>query len=187
MIKLKKPKNEPKVSAGSMADIAFLLLVFFLVATTLQQDKGLMMQLPPDVPPTNVNILERNLFKIRINSSNQFLIQNEVRNDLKTLTAEVKAFVMNRGANPKQSDSPKEAIISIKTQRGTKYENFILVLDEVKEAYYQLYGERVGMTSEEFRKLDRDNPAELALYQEARYDFPMNISIANPDPKSPSN
>ena len=183
MIQLRRPKNEPKVSAGSMADIAFLLLIFFLVATTLQQDKGLMMQLPPDVPPTETQIKERNLFKIRINSSNQFLIQNEVRSDLTGLTAEVKSFVNNHGVDPSQSISPKDAIISIKTQRGTQYENFILVLDQVKEAYYQLYGERVGLTSEAFRKLDREDPSQLALYEEAREGLPMNISIANPDPK----
>lgn len=181
MIRLRKPKNESKVSAGSMADIAFLLLIFFLVATTLQQEKGLMMQLPPDVPPTDTHIKERNLFKIRINSSNQFLIQEEVSDDLNDLTDEVKSFVVNHGVNPKWSESPQDAIISIKTQRGTSYENFILVLDMVKEAYYQLYGERVGITSNQFRKLDRDDPKQQAMYEQARLDFPMNISIANPD------
>lgn len=181
MIRFKKPANEPKVSTGSMADIAFLLLIFFLVATTLQQDKGLMMQLPPDVPPTEIPIKERNLFKIRINSSNQFLIQNEIRNELAGLPDEIKTFVNNNGENPTLSISPKDAIISIKTQRGTSYENFILVLDLVKEAYYQMYGERVGLTSDEFRKLDQDDPKQLALYQKARHDLPMNISIANPD------
>ena len=181
MIKFRKPANETKVSAGSMADIAFLLLIFFLVATTLQQDKGLMLQLPPDVPATDVPINERNLFKIRINSSNQFLIQNEVRGDLQGLTQEIKSFVLNDGANPAWSVTPKDAIISVKTQRGTSYEHFINVLDVVKEAYYQMYGERVGLTSDAFRKLDRDDPRQYALYEKARLDLPMNISIAEPD------
>lgn len=181
MIRLNRPKSEPKVSAGSMADIAFLLLIFFLVATTLEQEKGLMMQLPPDVPPKDTPIKERNLFKIRINSSNQFLIQNKVRKELSGLTNEIKAFVNNNGVNPSLSISPRDAVVSIKTQRGTSYENFILVLDLVKESYYQLYGERVGLTADEFRQLDRDDPKQLALYQKARLDLPMNISIAEPD------
>ena len=117
MVKFKKPKNEPKVSAGSMADIAFLLLLFFLVATTLQQDKGLMMQLPPDVPPTDVPIKERNLFKIRINSFNQFLIQEEIRDDLEGLIDDIKSFVLNEENNPSLSVSPEDAIFSVKTQR----------------------------------------------------------------------
>lgn len=183
MNRFKKPTNEPKVSAGSMADIAFLLLIFFLVATNLQQDKGLMMQLPPDVPPTETPIKARNLFKIRINSANQFLVQEEVKSDVNNLVNEIKSFVLNPNADPSLSASPKDAIISVKTQRGTTYENFILVLDMIKEAYYQMYGERVGLSSEEFRKLDKDNPRHYALYQKARHDFPMNISIADPDAK----
>lgn len=181
MIRFKQPTNEPKVSAGSMADIAFLLLIFFLVATTLQQDKGLMMQLPPDVPPTDTPVKERNLFKIRINSSNQFLVEEEIKPDLAGVIDEIKAFVLNNGADPRLSESPKDAIISIKTQRGTDYAHFILVLDMVKEAYYQMYGERVGLTSDEFRQLDKDDHQQYALYQEARKDLPMNISLANPD------
>lgn len=185
MIKIKRPKVEPKVSAGSMADIAFLLLIFFLVATTLVQEKGIMMQLPPDVPLTETPIKDRNLFKILINSNNQFLVEGELRNNLKGLEKEVKAFVMNPNNNPTLSEKPSEAIISIKAQRGTKYSYFIETLDAIKEAYYQLYGERVGLSSSEFRKLDRENPGENKLYLTAREGLPMNISIAEPDKINP--
>lgn len=181
MIRLKKSKSEPKVSAGSMADIAFLLLIFFLVATTLLQDKGLMMQLPPDVPPSEVPVKERNLFKIRINSQDHFLIEEEITEDLSGLTSDIKSFVMNPTSNPGYSESPDKAIISIKTQRGTSYASFIKVLDLVKEAYYQMYGEKVGLSAAEFRALDRDNPVQNKLYLTAREGLPMNISIANPD------
>lgn len=181
MIRLKKPKSVPKVSAGSMADIAFLLLIFFLVATTLMQDKGLMLQLPPDVPPTETRIKDRNLFKIRINSKNQFLIEEKIVEDLHNLKEEVMDFVLNPNANPSLSESPDKAIISIKTQRGTSYSNFIDVLDEVKEAYYTMYGDRIGLSSKEFRALDKKNPLQNELYLTARAGLPMNISIAEPD------
>lgn len=181
MIKIKKKKTEPKVSAGSMADIAFLLLIFFLVATTLMQEKGIMMQLPPDVPPTNVHVKDRNLFRILINSKDQFLIEGEVRKDLDGLEEEVKTFVMNPEGRPVLAETPKEAIISIKAQRGAKYASFIKTLDAVKEAYYQLYGERVGLSSAEFRRLDREEPRQNEKYVAAREGLPMNISIAEPD------
>ncbi|WP_422358797.1 ExbD/TolR family protein [Reichenbachiella sp.] len=180
-MKLKRPKSEPKVSAGSMADIAFLLLIFFLVSTSLLQDKGLMLQLPPDVEPTETPVNERNLFKVLINSKNEYLIEGQVRTDLSGLVEEIKTFVQNPSSNPTLSEKPEKAVISIKAQRGAHYTSFISILDLVKESYYQMYGERVGLTSDEFRKLRKSNPSELALYQKARIGLPMNISIANPD------
>ena len=164
-----------------MADIAFLLLIFFLVATTLLQDKGLMLQLPPDVPPTETEIKNQNLFKIRINSKNQFLIEGEIAADLQNLKSDLIDFVLNPDANPSLAESPEQAIISIKTQRGTSYANFIEVLDEVKEAYYTMYGDRVGISSREFRNLDRKVPSQNELYLAGREGLPMNISIAEPD------
>ncbi len=181
MIKLRKPKSEPKVSAGSMADIAFLLLIFFLVATTLVQDKGLLMQLPPDAPPTESPIKERNLFKILINSKNQFLIEGEIAPDLSGLVSDVNEFVMNPEGSPYLSENPDKAIISLKAQRGTKYIHFIEALDRIKEAYYQLYGERLGITSTEFRQLDRSHHEQNQQYLTAKRGLPMNISIAEPD------
>ncbi len=180
----KKRRISVEVSAGSMADIAFLLLIFFLVATTLNKDEGIMTQLPPDVPPHEFVLHERNHFKIHINSNNNFLIEDEPRENLDDLIEEVKAFVMNPTKQPHLADSPQEAIVSIKTQRGTDYGYFIKALDNVKEAYYQMYGERVGLTSDQFRALDRSNPNELQLYNQARENFPMKISIAEPDQKS---
>lgn len=158
-MKLNKPKLEPKVSAGSMADIAFLLLIFFLVSTSLLQDKGLMLQLPPDVPPTETPVKERNLFKVLINSKNQYLIEGTVRSDLSGLVEEIKNFIKNPSSDPSLSESPDKAIISIKTQRGAQYASFIAVLDLTKESYYQMYGERVGLSADEFRKLSKTKPS----------------------------
>ncbi len=179
-MKLGRIKSEPKVSAGSMADIAFLLLIFFLVATNLVRDQGLMNQLPPDVPPSEVEIKTRNLFKILINSNDEFLIEDEP-GTIEGLTKDIKEFVLNPMNDPKLSETPQKAIISIKANRGTHYKSFIAALDEVKEAYYQMYGERVGLSSDEFRRLDRDNPRQAELYQLGREGLPMNISIANPE------
>ncbi|MEO9966520.1 MAG: biopolymer transporter ExbD [Reichenbachiella sp.] len=180
-MKLKKPKLEPKVSAGSMADIAFLLLIFFLVSTSLLQEKGLMMQLPPDLEPLDAPVRKRNLFKVLINSHNQYLIEGEVRSDLNGLEDEIKNFVVNPNSDPNLAENPQKAIISIKTQRGAEYATFITVLDRIKESYYQMYGEQVGLTSSEFRALNRNKKKDRLLYEKARQNLPMNISIAEPD------
>lgn len=181
MIKLKRTRLQPEVSAGSMADIAFLLLIFFLVATKFIEDRGLMMQLPPDVPPTDVQIKDRNLFKILISSTNTFLLEGQVSPNLEGLTEDLKEFILNPNSSPSLPEAPHKAIISVKAARGAKYANFILTLDQIKEAYYQIYGERVGLSSTEYRRLNRDNPTENAKYLEGKEGLPMNISIAEPD------
>ena len=78
------------------------------------------------------------------------------------------------------SDNPKEAVVSFKADRGTSYDIYLAILDELQGAYYEIYGERVGLTADEFRALDRKNPSELEKYNRARDGFPMNISIAEP-------
>ena len=181
MLKRKKPRAESEeINAGSMADIAFLLLIFFLVATTLETDKGLSMKLPPeqqDQAPLN----ERNVFNIKLNSLNALMIEGEIRSDLLGLEEELRTFILNNGMDPGSSESPEKAIISVKTNRGTDYENFIAVLDVVKGAYYHIYGARVGLTSQEYRSLKLDKPAQKALYDKGKEGIPMNISIAEPD------
>jgi len=181
MLNRKKNKRIPtEVNAGSMADIAFLLLIFFLVATTIATDKGLAMKLPPEIQeqaPSN----ERNVFKIKINSSNELLIEGEVRYNLEGLKDELEGFILNNGSRQDWSLSPEKAIVSLKTNRGTDYKKFIQVLDEIKGAYFKIYADRVGLTSAEYRGLKRDDLAQKKLYEEGKRGIPMNISIAEPD------
>jgi len=189
-----------------MADIAFLLLVFFLVTTTIATDKGLTLTLPPKAdpnqPPPDITKNERNIFKILVNSSDRILIEDEPVTDLTGLRDQVKEFILNFG-NPAEeyiaiyntlppplkalslkgeasSDDPKEAVISFKADRGTSYDIYINILDELQGAYYEIYGERIGLTADEFRTLDRKKPKDLEKYRLAREGFPMNISIAEP-------
>jgi len=181
MFKKRKPRAESEeVNAGSMADIAFLLLIFFLVATTISTDKGLMMKLPPD-EQTEAPLNERNVFNIKVNSLNALLIEGETRENLTGLKGELEKFILNNDRDPQSSESPIKAIVSVKTNRGTDYSKFIEVLDEIKGAYYDIYGSRVGLTSQEYRALKLDKPAQKALYDKGKLGIPMNISIADPD------
>jgi biopolymer transport protein ExbD len=89
------PRATPEIPNASMADIAFLLLVFFLVTTTIPNNKGLSIALPPPPeanPPEDVKIQERNMFKIQINSSDALLIEGEPREDIRTLKDEIKGL-----------------------------------------------------------------------------------------------
>lgn len=168
-------------SAGSMADIAFLLLIFFLVSTTILQEEGLTLRLPPKTEDQAASEMHsRNLFKIAINSLDEILIQNEPRHDLQGLRIEVKTFVLNHGKDPDLSEGPEKAVISLKTNRGTSYHTFIAALDEIKAAYYEIYSDRAGITPQQFRNLNRSDPKERALYLQAKKGIPMNISIAEP-------
>ncbi|MDW3194061.1 MAG: biopolymer transporter ExbD [Cytophagales bacterium] len=174
--------QKPTINSGSMADIAFLLLIFFLVTTTIKRDKGLLLKLPP--PPekeVEIEIHERNLFNILINANDQYLIEGEIRSDLKGISEEIKTFVLNKGLDPNLSDSPKDAIVSIKASRGTKYSHFIIALDETKKAYYEIYAGRVGLTPTQYLSLNHQNVDEYGLYRKGKDGIPMNISIAEPD------
>ncbi|QBA63269.1 ExbD/TolR family protein [Muriicola soli] len=138
----------PEVNAGSMADIAFLLLIFFLVTTTIETDAGLDRMLPPMEPPEdNVVIKQKNIFTVNINKSGQLLVEEELTN-LKDLRSKAMAFLDNGGdgtcnyckgrKDESSSDNPSKAIISLKNDRETKYGTYITVQNELVGAYNEL-------------------------------------------------
>src|SRR5210317_143709 len=87
-------KGAPEVNAGSMADIAFLLLIFFLVTTTIETDAGLDRMLPPIEPPDeNVIIKQKNIFTVNINKNGQLLVEEELTN-LNDLRAKAMAITV---------------------------------------------------------------------------------------------
>lgn len=141
-------KGAPEVNAGSMADIAFLLLIFFLVTTTIETDAGLDRMLPPMEPPEeDVVIKQKNIFTVNINKNGQLLVEDELL-DLQKLRQSAMAFLDN-GAdgtctyckgrkNPESSDNPTKAIISLKNDRETKYSTYITVQNELVGAYNDL-------------------------------------------------
>ena len=91
-----------------------------------------------------------------------------------------KEFVLNPNNDPTLSESPQDAIVSLKGNRGTSYEMYIQVLDQLQGAYYEIYGQRVGLTAQQYRNLDRSKPDELELYERGKEGIPMAISIAQP-------
>ena len=167
----------PEVNAGSMADIAFLLLIFFLVTTTIETDAGLDRMLPPIEPPdTDVVIKQKNIFTVNINKNGQLLVEEELM-DLKDLREAAKAFLDNGGdgtcnyckgkREESSSDNPTKAIISLKNDRETKYGTYITVQNEIVGAYndlrnreaQRLYGK--DFTDMEAQYLNPETPKEI--------------------------
>ncbi|MDO5980634.1 ExbD/TolR family protein [Flavivirga spongiicola] len=147
---MRHSKLIPEVNAGSMADIAFLLLIFFLVTATISSDEGINRLLPKECPPGEACdgiIAERNILRILINDDDEIMIENNVIAiiELKEIT---KNFLDNNGDNTcnycngvkasDASDNPKEAVVSLQNGRHTSYKQFIAVQDELSKAYYEL-------------------------------------------------
>ena len=151
-------RSAPEVNAGSMADIAFLLLIFFLVTTTITTDTGLNRKLPPidDSEVTPPIIREKNIFTVLINGRNQLMVEEQLM-ELKDLRKAAVEFLDNGGGvdvngkpcdychgkkDPSSSDHPDKAIISLKNERETKYAMYISVQNELVAAYNQLRDRR---------------------------------------------
>ncbi|GMN06064.1 biopolymer transporter ExbD [Croceitalea sp. MTPC5] len=146
-------RETPEVNAGSMADIAFLLLIFFLVTTTLDTDEGLDRLLPKkEIEPRTIDVNERNVLRVNLNSTNMLLVEDAVL-DLKTLRKVAFDFLDNGGALPGESkycdyckgkrddsssDNPIDAIIALHHNRETTYGFYIAVQNELVGAYNDL-------------------------------------------------
>jgi len=153
-------RENSEINAGSMADIAFLLLIFFLVTTTMDVDSGIARKLPEKTPPdqkTDIVVKEKNVLDIVVNRNNQLLVENEFVKvtDIKRLAMD---FIDNGGGvsapkgdipgepcdycngakDPASSDHPSKAIISLQSDRGTTYGMYISIQNEIEGAYNEL-------------------------------------------------
>ncbi|MFB9055946.1 ExbD/TolR family protein [Mariniflexile ostreae] len=158
----------PEVNAGSMADIAFLLLIFFLVTTTIETDSGINRKLPPmEESDENVIIKEKNIFTVLINKNDQLLVEDEVM-ELKDLRKAAVEFLDNGGdgscdycngkKDPKSSDNPDKAIISLANDRETSYEAYISVQNELVAAYNVLRDKRAqSLYGTSFAEMEANN------------------------------
>ena len=141
-------RSAPEVNAGSMADIAFLLLIFFLVTTTIETDSGINRKLPPTDEVVDPPIIkERNIFTVVVNKNNQFLVEEEPM-DIANIRQAAIEFLDNGGGigdeacdycqgvkDPSSSDNPDKAVISVQSDRLTSYKMYISVQNELVAAY----------------------------------------------------
>ncbi|CUU06907.1 Biopolymer transport protein ExbD [Candidatus Thermokryptus mobilis] len=165
MLKRRK-RAEAEIPSASMADIAFELLIFFLVATTFDVDTGIGLVLPPAAETTEqVKIKQSDIAKLLVNAAGEVLLDGEL-----ITVPQIRETIKN-----KIKQNPK-LIVSIKTDRETNYSRYIEVLDELKLAYNDLREEHSLKTyGKSFKDLNRDQQEEV------KKAIPIRISIAEPE------
>ncbi len=160
-----RKKMSLKINSGSMADIGFLLLIFFLVSTTIKDEKGIAVRLPP--LDEDVNYFEpsnKNICKVLINHENQLLV-NSQRMNIENLTNFLKIYITNPQMDPTLSSGPTKAIISIQNDRSSSYHMYVNVYNEIKKAYNQIRDENAivqfGLPFQACNKVQRKEIARM--------------------------
>lgn len=173
----KKSRGVPEINAGSMADIAFLLLIFFIVATTMDVDSGILTKLPPmpeENQPEPPEINDRNVLTVLVNSKDQLLVEGEWT-DVTQLKELAKEFIVNPQAKISLPESPTKAVVSLQNDRGTSYNAYIQVQNELKAAYNEVRDE--ASRSKFGKKFDELNPDQQKQIQTM---YPVKVSEAEP-------
>ena len=183
-------KKTPEVNASSMADIAFLLLIFFLVSTTMNVDSGIMRVLPP-MPEEEQEEVEdlvhkRNVLLVFISANDEIMVGGE-RMEIYDITNKVKEFVMNPNNDPHLPEREEKeidilgtypvskGIVSLQNDRGTSYEMYVKVQNELTRAFNEL---RDALSQEKFGKKFKD--LETNTKKAISEAIPLKISEAEP-------
>lgn len=193
-----KKKKMPGLNTSSTADISFMLLIFFLVTTSMDTDKGLVRRLPP--PPENqeqnaVQINERNILKVNINSVGKIMTSGNIvlecsPADLGRLREMAKDFIMGK-PHPGENLGPEcsmvnvpglgptlcsdKHVISLQTDRGTPYAAYFAVQNELVAAYNDIRNEKAkALFGRLYADLNDDNKGAI------REIYPQKISEAEP-------
>ncbi|MGB4655702.1 MAG: biopolymer transporter ExbD [Bacteroidales bacterium] len=189
---MSKTRKTPGLNTGSMSDITFLLLTFFLLTSSIDTDTGIMRRLPPPLdpnnPPPDMDIKERNVLKVFINKSDLLLVQNQVMT-IRDLKETAKIFLSNptnRDDFPEkvEEDIPglgkievSKGVISLKNDRGTSYDAYIQVQNELTAAINELRDE-LSKKMYGVKYADLSNDTYINAINKA---IPVAISEAEPE------
>lgn len=167
----------PEVNASSMADIAFLLLIFFLVTTEIVEDKGILVRLPPmpEVDEPVVPLPPRNVFTVLVNGANELLVEGAPL-QIDELRVRAKDFILNPEHRLDLPSSPTKAVISLRNDRETSYESYINVYNELQGAYNELWSE----LSQEKYGVPYSEDLPIEQRQEIKAAIPFVLSEAEP-------
>jgi len=190
---MRTKKKLPEINAAPQADVAFQILIFFLIATTMDTDKGLLRKLPPIAEveeQKKEDVKERNVFLVLVNRNNQLLVENQIGN-INELRAKAKEFI----ENPYNAEDLPEKVktevpyfgevavtkyhvISLQNDRGTTYGAYMAVQNELTAAYNELRNQlaesKFNMKYDDFK--DEDDPRRKAIDEI----YPLRISEAEP-------
>lgn len=195
-------KKSPEINAGSMADIAFLLLIFFLVTTTMNVESGIIRKIPKkEKIADNIKIKQKNILDVYINAKNEIMINNKIvaLEDLKQIGID---FIDNADGVDKNnvacnwcqgnrlptlSDHPSKAFISLKTDRNTNYETYISALDQLNSSYtflrnqvaVKLYNQNYESLLDEYKKSNSTDNSLKNKITVVREKYPLLLSDAD--------
>lgn len=184
-------RKVPDINSSSTADIAFLLLIFFLITTSMDTDRGLARRLPAppekDQPETDDKIKERNVLQILLNSSDQLMCGGEYIN-IKQLKQNAKEFIANQANDETLPERvakditffgttmiTEKHVISLQNDRGSSYQAYIDVQNELVAAYNELRNE-IAQEKWQTNYADLDAEQQKAI----REIYPQKISEAEP-------
>ena len=137
-LRSRKTRRRPEIPSSSLADIAFLLLIFFLVATTVDVDAGLRATLPPPSEEKPPVIKERNVLAILINTEGAVLVEKTPMT-ISDIRVMVVRHVTNDGQDLAFAEAARKALVAIEADAQTPYGVYIDVLDEVHLGYQQIW------------------------------------------------
>lgn len=204
----RKKREIQEINAGSMADIAFLLLIFFLVTTTMDVDTGLVRVLPPYVeepPEDQPDVNKRNVFVVLANANDMLLVEDDYM-QIEDLKDAAKEFIIGKPSDPGDMKFPEfepaskkpesydlvikywgadklvsKQIVSLQNDRGTSYNMYILIQDALASAYQEV---RDQVAKERFGKsydeLQKGNEKEQEQAKAVKTLIPQRISEAEP-------
>lgn len=171
MLKKRKVKDA-EIPTASMADIAFLLLLFFLVATVIDVDTGIGLTLPEYVEDVEVApVSKERMAAVLINENGDVLLDGEP-----TSVFQIKNKLKPRITSKIDLPNNKKLIVSVKTDRKTNYNIYIQALDQIKLSYFEVRDEySTSNFGNKYRDLDPENQ------QEVQDKIPIIISLAEPE------
>ena len=187
----KRNRKVPGINASSTADIAFMLLIFFLITTSMDTDRGLARRLPP--PPENkdqkddIIVKERNVLQVRLNKDDQLMVGGEW-SDIKQLREKAKEFIANPNDDPNMPEKhaknipffgdvmiTEKHVISVQNDVGTSYEAYLQVQNELVAAYNELRSELAKFKfGKEYAECSEEEKDAIMDY------YPQKISEAEP-------
>ncbi|MFV0248457.1 MAG: ExbD/TolR family protein [Tenacibaculum sp.] len=202
-------RENPEINAGSMADIAFLLLIFFLVTTTMDVDSGVSKKLAERTPPADLpKIKKKNIFEVSINRNNELFVDGEIM-ELKDLKMAAMKFIDNGGGlgnpienqkegkpcdyckgdkDPESSDHPNKAVIAVESDRATEYGTYVVVQNELLSAYTELrnrlcldkYKMSYSELEEAFQASNRKDESLRKKLEDVKSSYPQIITDVDP-------